>query len=142
MAEATYFERPNLKVTSSEVITEVRAFRTDEIRRVRWYHGVAAWYSYGFLVLSICILAYRFIGGNALTELGLPADLASLVQLALLILVLWVVKPTYRVKMEGSFGKVEFDCGTDFRCTLRLVSALRRVTGIDKKGTSNVPGVA
>lgn len=139
MTETTYFERSNLKVTDSRVISEVGVFQNGDIQRVRFYPGYMFWVTGLLLASALVVLMYLRIAGN-LSALSLVTGPISI----FFCVYLWVVKPTFRVKIEGTFGKatnVEFDCGTDHRCAIQLANALRRVTNINKN-IGRVAGVA
>ena len=137
MAETTYFERSNLNVTDSHVMAENYVYRTEEIRSVSWYPGIACWVWLALMVIAPSIILFRWAD-----YIVLPFGLQYLIATVVLVLWAFVVKPTYRVKMKGAFGKVEFDCGTDLRCSSQLLRALRRFTGQPASKMERALGVA
>lgn len=151
MTETTYFERPNLKVTDTCVISGVGVFQNMDIHRVKYHVGNRGWYALAQIGLLLFLMLSYFLSSTASPFGDLPVVLDFIMRGILVLLILgssiavWLMKLTYNVKIEGTFGKatnVEFDCGTDWRAAFDLFSALNKVTKTNRQNTSRVAGVA
>jgi hypothetical protein len=144
--ETTYFNEPDVQVTSSTVVAPWGVYRTQDIQKVEYKRqfGVPRWAVRGMsLLLLLSLVATIFYLTNQ-APLGIPPNVLSiplLVWSALYFFLIWP-RSTYTVVMKGVFGQVTFNCGDNQVYALKLTSALKRLLKEHTMRAENRSGAA
>jgi hypothetical protein len=129
--ETTYFNEPDVQVTSSVVVAPWGVYRTQDIRKVEYRRefGVPIWAVRGMTVLLLFSLMACLLYFTNQHPFGLSSDVLLIPFGVWFALYVFLIRPRYRytVLMQGVFGLVTFDCGDNQIYAIKLTSALKRL---------------